>query len=47
MFLFAIEKLVLYNFRNYIYIDENFDADLNILVGENAQGKQTSLRAYI
>lgn len=34
-----LEKLVLYNFRNYVYLNEKFDSDLNILIGENAQGK--------
>lgn len=34
-----LEKLVLYNFRNYVYLNEEFDTDLNILIGENAQGK--------
>ncbi|HZK24489.1 MAG TPA: DNA replication/repair protein RecF [Oscillospiraceae bacterium] len=40
-----VETLVLHNFRNYSHLELKLDAHLNILVGENAQGKTNFLEA--
>ena len=40
-----IDKLSLKNFRNYDNLDINFNSKLNILIGNNAQGKTNILEA--
>lgn len=40
-----IKSLELYNFRNYEYLNINFDKGTNILFGDNAQGKTNILEA--
>ncbi|MEN8906060.1 MAG: DNA replication/repair protein RecF [Clostridiales bacterium] len=40
-----IEKLILNNFRNYKNLDISFNKNLNIFVGNNAQGKTNILEA--
>lgn len=40
-----IDKLILENFRNYETADLNFDPKVNLIVGENAQGKTNLLEA--
>lgn len=41
----AVARLRLYNFRNYASLELELDAGLNVLVGENAQGKSNLLEA--
>lgn len=40
-----VKKLVLRNFRNYDYVDVEFDPKLNIIVGDNAAGKTNLVEA--
>ena len=40
-----IDKIVLKNFRNYIDLDIDFNDKLNIIIGNNAQGKTNILEA--
>jgi len=40
-----IKKLYLKNYRNYINLDINFDSRLNIIIGDNAQGKTNIIEA--
>lgn len=40
-----INKLILKNFRNYDYVDIDFDKNLNIFVGDNGQGKTNILES--
>lgn len=40
-----LETLKLTNYRNYKHADIRFDKDINVLVGENAQGKTNLLEA--
>ena len=40
-----IKKLILKNFRNYIDLDIEFNDKLNIIIGNNAQGKTNILEA--
>lgn len=40
-----IDKLILENFRNYETANLNFDPKVNLIVGENAQGKTNLLEA--
>lgn len=40
-----IDRLSLYNFRNYVSLDIEFPNGMNILVGPNAQGKSAVLEA--
>ena len=40
-----VESLALKNFRNYKNLDINFSNGINILYGENAQGKTNILEA--
>ena len=40
-----INSIILENFRNYRSLELNFDADRNIIVGENAQGKTNLIEA--
>lgn len=40
-----INRLVLENFRNYKYLDASFHKDINIIYGDNAQGKTNILEA--
>ena len=40
-----IESLALKNFRNYKELDINFSKNINILYGDNAQGKTNILEA--
>ena len=40
-----LETLKLTNYRNYRHADIRFDKDINVLVGENAQGKTNLLEA--
>ena len=40
-----IDKLLLKNFRNYDNLDINFNEKLNIIIGNNAQGKTNILEA--
>lgn len=40
-----LKSLKLNNFRNYEYLDINFDKDINILYGDNAQGKTNILES--
>ena len=41
----VIKSLELSNFRNYAFLDMNFDKGTNILYGDNAQGKTNILEA--
>lgn len=41
----VIKSLKLKNYRNYDFLDLDFDADTNILYGDNAQGKTNVLEA--
>jgi len=40
-----VNKLVLKNFRNYDYLEADFVANVNIFIGDNAQGKTNILEA--
>lgn len=40
-----ISRLILRNFRNYGYLDARFDPKLNIIVGDNAEGKTNIVEA--
>ncbi len=40
-----LDRLTLYDFRNYAYLQADFAAGVNLLVGENAQGKTNLLEA--
>ena len=40
-----IKKIILENFRNYKNEEIEFDEKLNIIVGENAQGKTSLLES--
>lgn len=40
-----VTKLVLRNFRNYAYLDLEFQKGLNIIVGDNAEGKTNIVEA--
>lgn len=40
-----VSRLVLRNFRNYSYVDVDFEKGLNIIVGENAEGKTNIVEA--
>ena len=40
-----LEKIELYNFRNYKSASISFDSGLNVVCGENAQGKTNLLEA--
>ncbi len=40
-----VTKLVLRNFRNYGWLELNFDKGLNIIVGDNAEGKTNIVEA--
>ena len=40
-----INSIILENFRNYRSLELDFDADRNIIVGENAQGKTNLIEA--
>ena len=40
-----ITKLQLYSYRNYLSCEVNFDSGLNVICGENAQGKTNLLEA--
>ena len=40
-----IQKLVLRNFRSYDYADLNFGKGINVIVGENAEGKTNIVEA--
>jgi DNA replication and repair protein RecF len=40
-----VNQLVLHNFRNYVNININFTANVNILLGPNAQGKTNLIEA--
>jgi len=42
-----LKRLELINFRNYAHLDLNFIQSLNILIGENAQGKTNILEAIL
>ena len=42
-----IQKLTLYNFRNYSTLSLDLDAGVNLIVGDNAQGKTNLLEAVI
>ncbi len=42
-----VNKLILYNFRNYKQLDQNFDNNINVLIGRNAQGKTNILEALL
>ena len=41
----VIKSLKLKNYRNYDFLDLNFDTKTNILYGDNAQGKTNVLEA--
>ena len=40
-----LEKIELYNFRNYVNLTAEFDPGVNLIVGKNAQGKTNLLEA--
>ena len=40
-----LENLVLHDFRNYADLTINFSQGVNVLLGENAQGKTNLLEA--
>ncbi|MCQ2801293.1 MAG: DNA replication and repair protein RecF [Bacilli bacterium] len=40
-----VKKLTLRNFRNYDYVDVEFDPKLNIIIGDNAAGKTNIVEA--
>jgi len=40
-----LEKLYLINYRNYLSLENNFSAQVNILIGNNAQGKTNLIEA--
>lgn len=40
-----LQRLILQNFRNYTFLNEVFNTDLNIFVGKNAQGKTNLVEA--
>jgi len=40
-----IERLALRNYRNYVSLDLNFSPKINVLIGENAQGKTNIMEA--
>jgi len=40
-----VKKLVLRNFRNYDWLEIEFDTKINVIVGENAQGKTNIVEA--
>ena len=40
-----LKNIELYNFRNYSHLDLSFDPGVNLLVGDNAQGKTNLLEA--
>ena len=40
-----IQKLILKNFRNYDKLEINFNSNLNIIIGNNAQGKTNILES--
>ena len=40
-----IKSLELKNYRNYKYLELGFDKNINILYGDNAQGKTNILEA--
>src|SRR5699024_12188378 len=40
-----IKQLQLKNFRNYKQLDISFDHSVNVIIGENAQGKTNLLEA--
>ncbi|WP_094602733.1 DNA replication and repair protein RecF [Sporomusa silvacetica DSM 10669] len=40
-----VNQLVLHNFRNYVNIDINFTANINVFIGPNAQGKTNLIEA--
>ena len=41
----VIESLDLKNYRNYDILDMNFDKNVNIIYGDNAQGKTNILES--
>ena len=43
----VIDSLDLKNYRNYDILDMNFDKNVNIIYGDNAQGKTNILEVYI
>lgn len=47
VFVLHIERLGLYNFRNYKTLTLNLDRNLNIFFGDNAQGKTNLLESII
>ena len=40
-----IEQLALTNYRNYKTLDLSFSPEINVLIGENAQGKTNIMEA--
>ena len=42
-----LNHILLRNFRNYAYLDLDFDPGVNLLVGDNAQGKTNLLEAIV
>lgn len=40
-----LEKLYLINYRNYLSLEKDFSAQINILIGNNAQGKTNLIEA--
>ena len=40
-----VESLKLQNYRNYEYLNMNFDEKINIIYGDNAQGKTNILES--
>jgi DNA replication and repair protein RecF len=40
-----LERLKLYNFRNYSSLDITLDKKMNIIIGDNGQGKTNLLEA--
>ena len=41
-----VESLKLQNYRNYEYLNMNFDEKINIIYGDNAQGKTNILESF-
>ncbi|MBE7901639.1 AAA family ATPase, partial [Paenibacillus polymyxa] len=40
-----LDHLTLKNYRNYATVDTAFSPEINVLIGENAQGKTNLLEA--
>lgn len=41
----CIERIILHNFKRFTYFEEEFDPNMNILIGDNESGKSSILQA--